>query len=236
VPQESSRRPGIVCRIVSAAIALLAMVAAGITKDVKIGLISVNLTAPSGHCELDDRKADDTRLLQGLRDLFAGRNQLLAAYADCHNLTDFWSGKQPTLNDYATYTTPVGTENSIVPVEAIKQVCTKLRTEGEQRLAKIMSDRASSIEEVFKGIKVNETRHIGVVAEDPTVCYYAQLQKLITEAGSEKTQIGISAAMVTRGKFIVYHLYSPYVGGDTATALLAKHKTNVAAFFAANKN
>jgi hypothetical protein len=225
-----------ICRIVSGVFALLATVTVGVTKDVKIGPISVNLTAPSGYCELDDGNADDARLLQGLRDLFAGRNQLLAAYADCHNLTDFRSGKKPTLNDYAIYTTPVDALNSTVPVEAIKQVCTKLRTEGEQRLAKIMRDRASSIEEVFKGVKVNETRHVGVVAEDPTVCYYAQLQKLMTEAGTEKTQVGISAATVLRGKFIVYHLYSPYIGGDTVTALLAKHKTNVAALFAANKN
>ena len=111
-----------------------------------------------------------------------------------------------------------------------------MRASGVEKLATIMRDRASDIEKVFKGVKIYETRFLGVVAEDPVVCYTALLQKLVTDAGKEKTLIGISAAVNIKGKLIVYNLYSPYVNNGTIATMLDKHKTNVSAFFAANRN
>jgi hypothetical protein len=37
-----------------------------------------------------------------------------------------------------------------------------------------------------------------------------------------------------QGKLVFYYLYSPYRSAQTMTALLAKHKLNIAALLAAN--
>jgi hypothetical protein len=110
-----------------------------------------------------------------------------------------------------------------------------MRQQGNQMLAGITRESGLRIGEVFKGIKINETRFIGVMAEEPTVCYWAILSKLMTDVGTEKAQIEIGAATVIRGKFIAYHFYSPYVSDDTIATMMAKHKSNVAALVAVNK-
>jgi hypothetical protein len=225
-----------VCRTASVTLALLVTVIAANAKDVKIGPISVVLAVPSGQCELDEGQPDDARLLSLFRKL-STLNQLLGAYADCQQLTDFRAGKQPALNDFAEQMTPIGAMNITLPASHITQVCAMLRTpEGKERLAKIAQEVVPRIEEAVDGMKVNETRFLGVVEEEPEVCYSALLQKLKTEAGTEKTQVGITATTLINGKIVIYNLYGLYAGDDTLAVLLAKHKSNVAALIAANKH
>jgi len=109
-----------------------------------------------------------------------------------------------------------------------------MRAKGDERLAGIMRDRKSDIESIFKDVKINEMRFLGVLAEEADVCYTAQAQSFVTEAGVDKKQINISAATALRGKFVVFHLYAPFDGNTSVSKLLDQHKKNVAAFFAAN--
>jgi hypothetical protein len=96
--------------------------------------------------------------------------------------------------------------------------------------------RSASAEASALKIKLNESGFIGVLAEDPTACYAALLQKLLTQFGTEKTQVVLFATTVVKRKMIFYYLFSPYVSADTVTAMVALHKKNVAALLAANGN
>jgi hypothetical protein len=91
-------------------LALLTTALAAIAKDVKIGATSIDLTAPSGYCELRENNANEARVLKGLQDTTI-RNQLLAAYADCQQLANYRPGKNPLLDDFAVYWTATSLMN-----------------------------------------------------------------------------------------------------------------------------
>ena len=131
---------------------------------------------------------------------------------------------------------PLAAINVSLPADTIKQVCAGIRAKGDEKLARIMRERALDVENAFDGLKIAEIRFIGVVAEDSVVCYMAQVQKLMAGGGIEKVFVGISATMNIKGKLILYNLYSPYVSSDTVAKTLERHKRNVSAFFAANRN
>jgi hypothetical protein len=203
---------------------LLANASTAGARDVKIDSTTINLTVPQGFCELDE----NSDRVNGLRELLGERNQLLAAYADCR------SNLSLPLDNFAHYIMPAVARNVILPADGITKICAWMRKSGEERLAVILRDRATDIAKVFAGLKINESRFIGVVAESPAVCYTAVVQKLVIGAGKENLLLGISAAMNIKGKFVVYHLYSPYISADTVATMLDRQKSNVSAFFAAN--
>jgi hypothetical protein len=195
-------------------------------KDVMVGSTSLNLTIPAGSCVVDE----DADRVKAFRSFLAATNQLLVSYAACQ------SNSSLSREDFAHYSVPVVAINVTLPADTIKQVCAVIRAKGDKKLARILQERALDFEKAFDGLKISETRSIGVVAEDSVVCYMALVQKLTTGGGIEKIFVGISATMNIKGKLILYNLYSPYVSSDTVTTMLERHKSNVSAFFAANRN
>ena len=96
-------------------------------------------------------------------------------------------------------------------------------------------DLKARIEEAVRGVTVNQTRFLGVVGEEPSVCYAALAQRIKAETGKDVTLVSVFATTFIKGKIVYYYLYSPYRSAQTVTALLARHKLNVAALLQANK-
>ena len=227
--------------IVAVLFSILAGLHAAVAKEVKIGETSVNLPPPAGFCELDEKKgASDGRVVKAIGDLVrGGGNELFAIDAHCKQLSDWRTGKRRLLDDMAQYQASASSINQLQPAaaeDAIKPVCKSLREQGDKLLSGTMPDTQSRIEATLKTVKLNEASFIGVLAEDPTACYAALLQKLTTEAGTEKTQVALFAITVVKRKMIFYYLFSPYVSVDTVTTMVALHKRNVAALLATNGN
>jgi hypothetical protein len=207
-------------------------------KDVKVGQASLVLPAPTGQCELDPKQAGDARMLKTTEDMLTGvGNRLLAFYADCKQLTDWRAGKR-LLEDFAQYQTAISTLDAAAPAapeEAIREICSNQRREGEKTLSGVATDIKSRIEEAVRGVTVNQVRFLGVVAEEPGVCYSAQAQRFKAENGKDVTLVSICATMFIKGKLVHYYLYSPYRSAQTVTSALARHKLNVSALLQANK-
>jgi hypothetical protein len=87
---------------------------------------------------------------------------------------------------------------------------------------------------VLKTVKVNEMRFLGVIAEEPVICYAAILQKFKAETGDEKTQATVFATTVLKGKILYFYFFAPYESGATVTDLLAVEKAQIAKEKAAN--
>jgi hypothetical protein len=207
--------------------------------EVKLGAASITLTAPAGQCDLDPAQAGDARMLQITEKMLTGAgNRLLAFYADCKQLADWRTGKRPLLEDFAQYQTSLAAADAPAPAapeETLKQFCSSQRREGEKTVSGIAPDIKSRIEEAMRGVTVNQVRFLGVVAEAPGVCYSAMAQRFKAETGKDVTLIAVFASLFIKGKIVHYYLYSPYRSAQTVTAVLARHKPNVAALLAANK-
>jgi hypothetical protein len=223
-------------RVTLAFVAGLAAAGSGLAKDVKIGSVTVTLPAPEAYCELIEQEPSDARALKVFGGLVAGmQGELLAVAADCGQLKAWRAGTQPVLDDYAQYQTLTAAKDSDLPrSRMVKETCTVLRAQGEKMMAQISPNVASRVEAAVKGAKLNEPVFLGVLAEDADVCYFGLLQKVRTEAGTEKTQVTISATTIVKGKVIYYNHYTVYRGASTVSEALARHQRDVAVMLAAN--
>jgi hypothetical protein len=224
-------------RLILAGLMLCLLNGATAAKDVKVGSATLNLVPPTGYCELEERQASDKRMLDAVRGMISGTNRLLAMSAACQQLTDWRSGKRPLLDDFAQYQTLEQMAETEVPApydRAIADLCSELRAQGDQLLSGMMPDIKSRAEKVMANVKVNEMRFMGVLAEDPNACYAGILQKFRTEAGTDKTQVGVFVTTIIRGKVVYYYLFSQYANSDTIVDLLAKHRANLFRLRSAN--
>jgi hypothetical protein len=208
-----------------------------LAKDTKVGQVSIALTVPAGQCELDPKQAGDARMLQTVREAI-GSNTLLAMTADCQQLADWRIGKRGLLEDFAQYQTLTAAMDGppeSAPAQTLKQLCAHLREEGEKLMAGMAPDVKQRVEQALKNTQVNQLRFLGVVADEESACYGAIAQRLKAQTGKDVTIVGLSATMFVKGRLLYYYLYAPYRSAQTVTALLARHKLNVAALLAANK-
>jgi hypothetical protein len=162
---------------------------------------------------------------------------MLGFYADCKQLTDWRTGKRPLLEDFSQYQTLTSAANSPAPPApeaTIKDICSHQRQEGEKLMTSVTPNIKARVEEAVRGVTVNQTRFLGVVGEEPGVCYSALAQRIKGET-KDVTLIAVFATTYIKGKIVYYYLYSPYRSAQTVNSLLAKHKLNVAALLRANK-
>jgi hypothetical protein len=207
-------------------------------KTTKVGPASLDLPPPSGYCELDTRQASDARMLKAIEGMLGSTgNRLLGASADCSQLDDWRRGARPLLDNLAQYQTLMAWENGPLPAlpdVTIKEACDHMRAQGDQLVNDMTPDVKARAERVLKTVQVNEMKFLGVIDEEPGVCYAAMLQKFKTEVGTEKTQVTLFATTTVKFKLVYYYLFAPYVGSDTIGDMLQQHKANVERLMAKN--
>jgi hypothetical protein len=214
---------------------------ATIAKDANVGDVALKLPLPPGYCELDRSSGrSDTKMIDVVEGMLKpSGNRLLALGADCEQLRDWRTGKRKLLDNLAQYQTLVGAENASLQAtaaEVIKRSCEQMRAQGEKIAADELPRVQARAEEVIKMVKVNGQSFLGVIAEEPAVCYAAILQKFKTESGDEKNQVTVFAATVVAGKLVYFYLFAPYVSGSTVTDLLVQQKAQMVRLRAANSS
>jgi len=216
---------------------LLAAASSGaVAADATIGGVSINLPTPAGFCDLKDQDPSDKRMITVLTDLIAkSGNKLLAMSADCRQLTAWRAQKRSVLDDLGQYQTSIALVDKPL-AEPVKQTCASLRAEGDKLLANQFPDIKARIESALERVKINNTTFMGVLAEDPTACYAALLQKIQTEAGTDKTQVIAFATTIVKNKSVFVYRIALYANSASVDAVLAKLKVNFAALLAANRN
>jgi hypothetical protein len=85
-----------------------------------------------------------------------------------------------------------------------------------------------------KGVRVSEARFLGVIDEEPDVCYLVTVQKALTAAAGERTVITLGAVTAVKQRIVLYYLIALYRDTVPLTDLLVRHRANVARFRAAN--
>ena len=84
-------------------------------------------------------------------------------------------------------------------------------------------------------LRQNETLYVGVVAEEPLVCYVATLRKMDAETG-DGTQLCLVASTIIKEKVVLFYLFAPYRGRETISRLLTLQRANIAQLQRANRD
>jgi hypothetical protein len=222
-------------RLTFAALMLAAAASSALAAETNIGGVSITLPPPGGFCELNESNASDKRMLTTLGPLLEkSGNKLLAMSADCGQLAGWHTGKRQLLDDYGQYQTQIATMDK-PPSETVAQTCKTLRDEGNKILANQLPDIKKRVEAAMSKVKLNETSFLGVLGEDADACYAGLVQKIHTEANTDKTQITAFAISIVKNKSLFIYRFSIYRGPQSVDATLRKIKVDVAALLAANR-
>jgi len=217
-----------------AALFLAAAVSGASGLEALLGDVFVTLPPPAGFCDLSPRYEFDGRMVTIIaRSIEKTGNKLLSMSADCGQLAEARAGRRRLLDDYAQYQTQIAAMTK-PPAESVAQTCTTLRSRSNTIGSDLWPDIKARIDSTLKKIKMNESIFLGVVAEDANACYAALIQKLRTEAGTEKTQVAVYAVTIIRNRSMAVDRYAVYQNPDTVNAVLAKLTLDVAALIAAN--
>lgn len=208
--------------------------------DAKIGDVPLQLPKPPGYCEMDPVLSSDAPLIGRLHaTMTKAGNRLLVISADCTELKDWRNGKRLDLDHMAQYQTIIELENEPLPHTPEKLVtnyCANMAIMGDQSTGGSKQDVQERAEQASGLLKLNEIKFLGVVAEDPLVCYSGTLQKFKVDTGPETTQETIIATSLLKGKVVQLYLFAPYTGGKSIAQLLAKQRINVSQLQRANRN
>jgi hypothetical protein len=117
-----------------------------------------------------------------------------------------------------------------------KNFCTNMNAAAMRSMDYITPDPQQRAERASRDLKVNEIKLLGMIAEDPLVCYTATMQKFKVEGREETTQVAMIATTILKSKVVQLYLFAPYVAGKTIAQLLAKQRTNVGQLHRANRN
>jgi hypothetical protein len=221
-------------RLGFAALLLTTAAAGALASPANIGGVPIYLPAPHGFCELTETNASDKRMITVLGGLLEkSGNKLLTMSADCRQLSDWRTGKRQLLDDYAQYQTMIASMDKS-PSETVAQTCNTLRQEGNKILENQLPDIKKRVESTITKIKLNETSFLGVLAEDTDSCYAGLIQKIHTEANTDKTQITAFAVSIVNNRTVFTYRFAVYRNPQTINVVLGNIKADVSALLVAN--
>ena len=143
------------------------------------------------------------------------------------------------LDHVAQYQTIIELENQPLPDTPEKMAanfCANMNATAMRSTDYIPLDPQERAERVSRDLKLNEIKLLGMVADDPSVCYTATVQKFAVEAREPKTQITVIATTLLKSKVVQLYLFAPYTGGKSMAQLLTKQRSNVAQLQRGNRN
>lgn len=198
---------------------------------------TITLVVPAAFCPLDPSNPSDANMLKLVRQAQAGKNYVIAQFANCAQLQAWRSGQRKVLDDLGGATTPVQYANQVLPYtrpQLVALLAQTYRRQGGALLKGATDDVNRRIGSAAKQMKINETKFIGVLAEDKDAVYVGLLQSLRTELGDTKIQIGVTGVTIIKGKMVSISVYTPAVSENSSTEALATARAIVAKTLAAN--
>jgi hypothetical protein len=199
-----------------------------------IGSEPVQLVLPAGMCQIERSIPTDAAYFEAIESGLAGTNKLLAAFAECRQLSD-WRSSNKMFLEHGYYQAPVEMLDSVATRDTVAEVCRELRSQGEKMLDGLREELTQRTERALKGLQVNELRSLGVVGEDSNACYSAALRNLQAESAQQKLQDMVFAVTVLKGKLLFLYVYALHADERTIPALLDRVRTTVTALAAANE-
>ena len=187
---------------------------------VLVGGREIVLVIDPDQCELDRENPSDRRVYEIVERGLAGHNELLLAAADCEQIPPWRNGQRPTLDDFTQVQVGLGFRNQDLTgreVATARQICAELNKQGDALLSQPMAGARDRFNQLSESVKLNETRFMGVVREDPGACYASLVQRVRTDQGSDKLILSVYAHVVVRGRLLYIYRYTE---GESVESML----------------
>lgn len=187
---------------------------------VSVGGQAIVLVIDPDQCELDRGHASDSRVYDLVERGLAGHNELLLAAADCTQIPPWRNGERPTLDDFTQVQVGLQFRTQDLKgreIQTANEICTALRQQGDALVSGPVGAVRERFNQVSDAVKLNETKFIGVVHEDPEACYASLVQRIRTEQGADKLILCVYGHVVVRGRLLYIYRFTE---GESFASLL----------------
>lgn len=203
-----------------------------------IGGREVILVIDPDQCELDRNDPSDQRVYDLVERGLAGHNELLLAAADCEQIPPWRAGTRPTLDDFTQVQIGLSYRNQDLTgreVATARQICVQLNKQGDALVSKPIGAVRERFNQMSESVKLNETKFMGVVREDPGVCYASLVQRVRTDQGADKLILTVFAHVVIRGRLLYIYRYTEGEAVESMLRLVEQVGESVRAHLEANQ-
>ena len=209
------------------------------TVRVTVGGTAVRLALPAGHCALERRNSVDRQVIQNIERVVRGSNRVLVAFVECGQRAEMRAGRRAVLDDYGQYMTPVrGGRVDMAPAAFAQRMTEELKSKGAELIQGAEADTRERIAGMKLGVRMGESRILGVLRTDERASYLGLVQNLSLPDGSAKLQVGVSAFGLQKHRMVSLNLYGRFAegpgGANTALRLLEEATRTYAATSEAN--
>ena len=184
---------------------------------VQIDGARISIPIASGYCVMDRNNASDKRIIGYFERVNTGRNRVLVTIADCRQLRDWRAGRRKLLGHYAYMTSPThlkGRTISMPPARFAKEIERTFRRRGMEIVKRGNTVWRKRIEKELPTVRVNGNKFLGVLHTDQHASYIGLIQRVRTEAGTDKVVLGTTSTGLVRGKVLSFNFYSDYTAGS----------------------
>jgi hypothetical protein len=200
--------------------------------EASLGGVLVKLPLAPNHCVLNESDPSEQRVISLVRVAQPPALRSLLLQTNCSELREWHGGKRKILGDILQYQTMaddrVATENSIA------RTCASVRARGIVDLSGFTESANKRLAEAALAIKVDEIRFLGVIGEDPAVCYTANLWKFRSDHGDDILGVNGIAVTVIRERFLYFAIGTDYQDRRTLDELLSRLRDGIAVLRSSN--
>jgi hypothetical protein len=199
------------------------------TVRVNVGGAPVRLVLPAGHCALERRNAVDRQVIQNVERVTRGSNRVLVAFVECGQRAEMRAGRRTVLDDYGQYMTPTrGGRIDMAPAAFAQRMTEELKSKGAELIQGAEADTRERIAGMKLGVRMGESRVLGVLRTDERASYLGIVQNLSLPDGTAKLQVGVSAFGLQNNRMVSLNLYARFdegAGGANTTLRLLEEST-----------
>lgn len=210
---------------------LLRCVASAASATLDVGDARIVFVPPQGHCELDAREPLDARFIARMAEALGPELRILAAFADCTQLSVWRKGLTSRIRDYGFVTTLREDEGRSLAAPRAEVVKALAGEFARLDAASVQADAARPAEAAGSAAGI---RPLGVLHADAQAVYYGLVGRVPTDEGRSLDSLEVGAMTLIKGKVVSYLLYGEFRGRTSVDAMLAVQRRNMGALIAAN--
>ncbi len=172
-----------------------------------IGGKAVMLAIPPSYCLMDNNNPADKMALSALTKSLAGRNELIAQYTNCKELTNWRAGTQSDLSHKGAYqvsTKLKGVDLTGKEVATVNNICKFISSKSPD-----FASEAEALETSFEQIPLNQGKKLGISLNEDNLCVAASVLRLEDSKKNINGQISLYATSVINGRLLYTYLYAP---------------------------
>ena len=193
---------------------------------VSIGGTPLTLAVPENFCALNPKHPLDKQVLDSVKTMIKGRNELLLHFADCKELDDWHNGKLKYLQNYGSYQSSLRLQKVDLKgkeTETLKAVCKVFKKQAKEIFKDVKKEANERASQSFENLKLNEIKPLGVIHEDPQMCAAAVFQKIAVDNDVEE-QYSAYSMTFHKGKMLFSYFYAPPAKNSVIKDLTGKLK------------